>query len=205
MRRFAGRESSSGECDAAVTALLALGVVFSLVLAGCGDEDLFGIDPALREGSSRIWEVSAPGFPEAYDFFASRRLFLGSGEIGQGLGDVFLDGAAGSTQVRLRSLSSLLRAEPSHAVEIRDLGPVEFETLGEVPLDGYTSSEDTVGVEILEGHVYALRIIRSALDPTFGKVLARTVGTTGGSPDAQFVDFDFVVQVQPGNPRFEDD
>jgi hypothetical protein len=173
--------------------------------AACGDEDLFGIDPALREGSGRIWELPAPGFPEAYDFFAPRRLFLGSGEIGQGLGDVFLDGAPGSTQVRLRSVSSFLRAEASHAVEIRDLGPVDFAALDQVPLDGYTSSEDSVGVEIVQGHVYALRIIRSALDPNFGKLHARAVGTTDGGPDAQFLDFDFVVQVQPGNPRFEED
>ncbi|HEY7529113.1 MAG TPA: hypothetical protein VIC56_00365 [Gemmatimonadota bacterium] len=183
------------------------GVILAVLTlaAACGDDDLFDIDPDLREGSGRIWEIPAPGLPEAYDFFASRRLFLGSGEIGPGLGDVFLDGVTGSTDVRLRSISSFLRAEPSHAVEIRDLGPVDFAGLGEVPLDGYVSSEDSIGVQIVEGHVYALRIVRSALDPNFGKLLARAVGTTDGGPDAQYLDFDFVVQVQPGNPRFEED
>jgi hypothetical protein len=82
---------------------------------------------------------------------------------------------------------------------------VDFAGLGEVPLDGYVSSEDSIGVQIVEGHVYALRIVRSALDPNFGKLLARAVGTTDGGPDAQYLDFDFVVQVQPGNPRFEED
>ncbi len=179
-------------------ALFALGVL----AAGCGGDDNL-LSPGLREGSARIWEVSAQDFPSGFDVVAERRLFLGSGDISSALGDFFLDGPPGSTDLRLRSLASLLRAEPVHPVGLQDLGAIDFEGLDVAPDDGYTESEDSTGVAVVAGHVYVLRITRSSIDDNFAKLIVDSVGSTNGSADRQFIDFRFVAQTEPGNQRFD--
>ena len=185
--------------------LRALTAGLALLGAGCGEGDPLGnLRPEVREGGGRIWEVSAEQLPSAFDIVSGRRLFLGSGDIGPTAGDIFLEGTPGSTELRLRSVASLLRAQASHAVELQDLGEVDFATLEGVPDDGdYLDSEDSTGVAAVQGHVYALRIRRSELPPNFAKLVIDAVGTTADDPDQQFIDFRFAVQIQPGNPRFD--
>jgi hypothetical protein len=183
-----------------LAARLAGCAAMGLLLAGCGEGDPFGaVTPNVREGSARIWEVSAEDLPSAFDLVTGQRLFLGSGDVGATLGDVFLDGAPGAVELRLRSVASLLRAEAAHAVEIRDLGEVDFEDVREVPEEGYTASEDSLGVTVAAGHVYALRLRRSELGFNFAKLVVDAVGSTGDDPDRQFIDFRFAVQIRPGD------
>lgn len=176
-----------------------------LALPACGEGDPFGVAPDVQQGSGRIWEVAAGDLPSAFDVLTGRRLFLGDGDISSAMGDFFLDGTPGSTELRLRSVVSLLRGEAAHLVELQDLGAIDFDTLGEVPPDGYLPAGDTNGVPVVPGHVYALRITRSALDPNSAKLVVDAVSSTGDSPDRQFIDFRFAVQVQPGNRRFEEE
>lgn len=174
-------------------------------LLGCGEEDPFqDVRPNVREGGGRIWEVSAEELPGAFDVFNGRRLFLGGGGVADS-GDVFLDGPPGSTELRLRSVASLLRAEPAHQVEVQDVGPIDFGALFEIPEEGYVEASDTVGVAVVAGHVYALRIRRTELGPNAAKLVVDVVGATGEDLDRQFIEFRFAVQTQPGNPRFEED
>ncbi len=178
------------------------GLALLCALAGaCGDGDLVGnIRPDVREGSGRIWEVAAPDLPSAFDVFSGRRLFLGGGDINATQGDVFLQAVAGTGELRLRSIASLLRLESVHAVEIQDLGPVDFGALQEVPDRGYVASEDSTGVGVVPGHVYALSIRRSNLGANFAKLI---VDAVGGTPPARFIDFHYVFQLQPTNRGFE--
>lgn len=180
---------------------LVTAVLLGGLAAACGDEDLVGnIRPEVREGSGRIWEVAALDLPTAFDVFSGRRLFLGSGDINANLGDVFLEAVLGTGDLRLRSIASLLRLEDVHAVEIQDLGPVDFDSLEGVPDGGYVASEDSTGVVAIPGHVYALSIQRSNLGANFAKLV---VDAIGGTPPARFIDFHYVVQVQPTNRSFE--
>jgi hypothetical protein len=185
--------------------LIRLPVLLLAIATGCGEEDLLGTRPRLRQGSSRIWEVSAADLPSAFDVFNGRRLFLGGGDVGPVSGDIFLDGsAAGGPGLRLRSVASLLRAGVTPLAEIRDLGPVAFEELREVPDEGYHDAADTTGAAVVEGHVYALRLRRSELAPNYAKLVVDRIGSSSaGGP--RFVDLRFVVQVQPGNRRFEEE
>jgi hypothetical protein len=176
-------------------------VMLGALAAACGGDDNL-LSPGLRDGTARIWEVSAQDFPSAFDVVAERRLFLGSGDINSSLGDFFLDGPVGSTDLRLRSIASLLRLEPVHAVRFQDLGTIDFEALETAPQEGYTDSEDPNGVGAFEGHVYVMRITRSGIDDNFAKLIVDSIGSTDGDIDRQFIDFRFVVQTEPGNPRF---
>lgn len=167
----------------------------------CGDEDPLGtVEPDVVEGADRIWEVAAADRPSAFDVLAGRRLFLGSGEVGAALGDVFLDSVGG--ELRLRPISGLVRLLAVHQVEIQDLGPVSFDTLVELPTDGYEEANDEDGVAVVQGHVYALRIRRSQLGDNFG---AFSVDAVAGDPGARFVEFRYAAQAQLGNPRLEEE
>lgn len=187
-----------------VLRLLPLAAAALVGLAACGEGDPFGVDPNVNEGSSRIFEVTAPDLPSAFDLFSGRRLFLGSGDVDAGSGDFFLDGASQSSDLRLRSIASLVTGETTHQLEIQDLGAVDFDGLSEVPDDGYLEAEDTTGVAAVQGHVYAIRVVRSTLGPNYAKLVIDTVGATGPGFERQFVDFRFALQVQPDNRGFED-
>jgi hypothetical protein len=177
-----------------------------LLLLGCGDEDPFGdIRADIREGSARIWEASAADLPGAFDFLSGRRLFLGSGDINENAGDIFLDGPPGATELRLRSVAGLIRTEPTHLVELQDLGLVDFASVDEAPEDGYLEARDTTGVAAVAGHVYVLRITGADFAERFAKIVIETLDNTAGSPDRQFIDFRYALQVQPGNRSFTDD
>ncbi|MFN2432566.1 MAG: hypothetical protein ABR599_07090, partial [Gemmatimonadota bacterium] len=103
----------------------------------------------------------------------------------------------------LRSISSLVRGFATHQVALRDLGAIDFDGLDEVPADGYVDEEDSTGVAIVQGHVYALRIQSTTLPPNFAKLVVDAVGGTAGP--VRFIDFRYALQIQPGNPRFEDE
>ncbi len=178
-------------------------LVLGLAAAGCSGGDEALLSPGLREGTVRLWEVSEPTLPNAFDVFSGRRLFLGSGDISASFGDFFVDGAPGSTDLRLRSIASLLLAEPVHLVGLQDLGPIDFDGLEMAPSDGYLDSEDSTGVSVVEGHVYVLRIRRTNIGDNFAKLVVDGVGGTEGDPDSQFIDFHYVIQTEPGNRRFD--
>ena len=180
-------------------ALLLLG----LTAAGCGGGNEALLSPGLRDGTVRIWEVSQPTLPNAFDTFSGRRLFLGSGDINLSTGDFFVDGPAGSSDLRLRSIASLLLAEPVHPVGLQDLGAIDFDALEMAPSDGYLDSEDSTGVSVVEEHVYVLRITRTRSGDNFAKLEVDGVGGTEGDPDSQFIDFHYVIQTEPGNRRFD--
>lgn len=175
-----------------------------LLVAACGDGGLRTVTPDLLDGGNRIWEVAAQDLPSAFDVFSGRRLFLGSGDIGGELGDIFVEAVPGTGELRLRSVASLLRLQATHGVEIQDLGPVDFSALDEVPDDdNYTESEDSSGAIVVPLHVYALRITRTGAGPNFAKLIVDGVG--GEVPGRRFIDFRYVFQVQPGNRRFEEE
>jgi hypothetical protein len=183
--------------------VLGLAAVAALLVTACGDEDPFDLSPGLREGSARIFEVAAENLPSAFDLVSERRLFLGSGDISESLGDIFLEGGTGLADLRLRSISSLLRAEATHAVELLDLGEVDFDELLEAADEGYVAAEDSTGVAAVAGHVYTLRIRRSELAPNFAKLIVDQIGAE--TPGRRFIDFRYVVQTEPGNRRFEEE
>ncbi|MBA2565254.1 MAG: hypothetical protein H0V09_07500 [Gemmatimonadetes bacterium] len=167
---------------------------------------MFGVDPQVRAGNSRVWELAATDLPSAFDLFTGRRLFLGSGDIGSTEGDVFLTGPPGSTDLRLRSIASLLRAEASHVVGLQDLGAIDFDSLGEAPEDGYVDAEDSSGVRVEQGHVYVLSVVRPSVGaPNYAKLVVDAVGSSGAGPDRQFVDFRYAVQLQPGNRGLDEE
>ncbi|HEY7462290.1 MAG TPA: hypothetical protein VIC59_10500 [Gemmatimonadota bacterium] len=178
-------------------------LLLGLAAAGCSSGNEALVSPGLRNGMVRLWEVSEPTLPNALDVFSGRRLFLGSGDVTANFGDFFVDGAPGSTDLRLRSLASLLLAESVHVVGLQDLGAIDFDGLVTAPSDGYLDSEDSTGVSVVAGHVYVLRITRTNAGDNFAKLVMDGIGGVEGDPDSQFIDFHYVIQTEPGNRRFD--
>ena len=183
--------------------LLVLGAI---LLAACDDENPFrNTTPQVFEGEAQLWELGLPAFPSGWDFASAQRIFVGTDEIGGSTGSFLLDTRPNGTLV-FRAFSTFL-APGLSAVRtgIQDLGAVPFESVEEVPEDGYSEVDDANGVAVETGHVYAFRISRSQggiVPINYAKLAVLEVGTEfPGQPASRFARFRWAYQIQPLNRR----
>ncbi|MGH7571045.1 MAG: hypothetical protein ACREMK_04280 [Gemmatimonadota bacterium] len=181
-------------------------VALLLLIAGLGcDEDnpFRNVASVVSTGESQVWELALPGFPSAWDFPTEQRLFIGAGGFSSTLGNWVLDGRADGTLI-LRPFSSLVEFALVRT-GIQDLGPIEFDSVIEVPEAGYSAVDDSTGVAVVEGHVYAFRISRisSGVIPiNYAKLRIIEAGTEFlDDPRSRFVRFEWSYQSQPLNRR----
>ena len=196
MRRRNGRAS-----------LLAIFAV--ALLAACDDDNPFqNTEPEVIEGQDQVWEMGLPSFPSGWDFSTARRIFVGTDEVGGGDGTFLLDERPDGTLV-FRPFSTFVAPGLSRVrTGIRDLGTVSYESVEEVPDDGYSDVNDSAGVAVLPGHVYAFRISQqqgSVVPVNYAKLEAVQVGTEfPEDPESRFVVFRWAYQLQPSNRRVVD-
>ncbi|HET6361059.1 MAG TPA: hypothetical protein VFH11_03275 [Gemmatimonadota bacterium] len=183
--------------------LLVLGAT---LLAACDDENPFrNTTPQVFEGESQLWELGLPAFPSGWDFASGQRIFVGTDEIGGSTGAFLLDARPNGTLV-FRAFSTFLAPGLSGVrTGIQDLGAVPFESVEEVPEDGYSDVDDAAGVAVETGHVYAFRISRTQggiVPINYAKLAVLEVGTEfPGQPASRFARFRWAYQVQPLNRR----
>lgn len=176
----------------------------ALVLAACDEENPFqNTEPRVLSGDSQVWELGLPAFPSGWDFFSGTRIFVGTDEISGGSGTFILDSRVDGTLV-FRPFSTLLPSGLSSTrTGIQDLGAVPWESVEEVPGDGYSDVSDSTGVAVVSGHVYAFRISRpqgTIIPINFAKLQVIEVGTeVPGQPGSRFARFRWAYQVQPLN------
>ena len=176
----------------------------ALVFAACDEENPFQTTtPQVVSGESQVWELDLPAFPSGWDFFTGARIFVGTDEISGGSGAFILDSRVDGTLV-FRSFSTLVPSGLSVTrTGIQDLGAVPWESVEDVPGDGYSDVNDSTGVAVLQGHVYAFRLSRpqgTIVPINFAKLQVIEVGTeVPGQPGARFARFRWAYQVQPLN------
>jgi hypothetical protein len=198
-RRVADRWTPEGSRRLAV--LLA---ALLLAAPGCDEDNPFrNISDEVSTGSSQVWEFSLAGFPSAFDFPTEQRFFVGEGGFASSIGNFVLDGRDDGTLI-LRPFSSLVDFTLSRT-GIQDLGPVDFDAVLEAPESGYIAVDDSAGVPVVAGHVYAFRITRlqSGVVPiNYAKLLVLETGIEiPEDPQSRFVRFDWTYQNQPQNRR----
>jgi len=175
-----------------------------LAVSGCDEDNPFrNISDEVSTGSSQVWEFSLAGFPSAFDFPTEQRFFVGEGGFASSLGNFLLDERDDGTLI-LRPFSSLVDFTLTRT-GIQDLGPVDFDALLEAPESGYIAVDDSAGVPVVAGHVYAFRITRlqsGAIPINYAKLLVLETGTEfPDDPRSRFVRFDWSYQNQPQNRR----
>lgn len=185
------------------------GVVLLAVAAlACDDDNPFrNVTPDVTTGESQVWELSLSGFPSGWDFATAERLFIGTGGFGSSRGSWLLDARPDGTLI-LRSFSSLTDFTLVRT-GIQDLGPIDFDTVIEVPDGGYSSVDDSTGVPVVEGHVYAFRVsllTSGAIPINFAKLRIIEAGPEfADDPRSRFVRFEWSYQRQPLNRRVVED
>lgn len=183
-----------------------LAVFAALTLAACGDENPFRTtSPQVFGGENQVWELGLAAFPSGWDFAFAQRIFVGTDEIGGSTGAFLLDARTDGTLV-FRPFSTFLAPGLSGVrTGIRDLGAVPYESVEEVPESGYSDVNDSAGVAVQSGHVYAFRITRSQggiVPINYAKLGVIEVGTEfPGQPGSRFTRFRWAYQVQPLNRR----
>ena len=186
-----------------------LAILAAALLAACDDDNPFqSIEPEVIEGEDQVWELGLPSFPSGWDFSTARRIFVGTDEIGGGDGTFLLDARTDGTLV-FRPFSTFVVPGLSRIrTGIRDLGSVPYESVDEVPDDGYSDVSDSAGVAVEPGHVYAFRISHqqgTVVPVNYAKLEAVQVGTEfPGDPQSRFVIFRWAYQLQPSNRRVVD-
>jgi hypothetical protein len=181
-------------------------VLVAALLAACDDENPFrNTTPQVFEGESQLWELGLPAFPSGWDFASAQRIFVGTDEIGGSTGTFLLDARPNGTLV-FRAFSTFLAPGlTSVRTGIQDLGAVPYESVEEVPEDGYSDVDDAAGVPVEAGHVYAFRISRSQagiVPINYAKLAVLEVGSEfPGQPGSRFARFRWSYQVQPLNRR----
>lgn len=182
------------------------GLLAALLLgaAGCDEDNPFrNVSDEVSTGTSQIWELSLAGFPSGFDFPTEQRIFVGEGGFASSLGNFLLDERDDGTLI-LRPFSSLVDFTLART-GIQDLGAVDFDALLEAPESGYIAVEDSAGVPVLAGHVYAFRITRlssGAVPINYAKLVVLETGTEfPEDPRSRFVRFDWAYQNQPLNRR----
>ena len=180
-----------------------------LLIAGLGcDEDnpFRNVSSIVTTGESQVWELSLSGFPSAWDFPSAQRIFIGADGFSSSVGNWLLDARSDGTLI-LRPFSSLVPVALTRT-GIRDLGPVDFHSVIEVPDNGYSAIDDSTGVPVVEGHVYAFRISRlsaGVIPINYAKVRIIEAGTEfSDDPRSRFVRFEWSYQSQPLNRRVEE-
>lgn len=175
-----------------------------IAAAGCDEGNPFrNVSDEVSAGTSEIWELSLSGFPSGFDFPTEQRLFVGEGGFASSLGNFLLDERDDGTLI-LRPFSSFVDFTGTRT-GIQDMGPVDFDALLEAPESGYISVEDSAGVPVLAGHVYAFRITRlqsGAVPINYAKLVILETGTEfPADPRSRFVRFEWAYQNQPLNRR----
>ena len=187
-----------------IVGLLVLAV--AVAFAACDDENPFrNTSPQVFEGENQLWELGLPAFPSGWDFASAERIFVGTDEIGGTTGSFLLDARPNGTLV-FRAFSTFLAPGLSGVrTGIQDLGAVPYESVDEVPDGGYSEVDDSTGVAVEAGHVYAFRISRSQggiVPINYAKLTVLEVGTEfPGEPGSRFARFRWAYQVQPLNRR----
>ena len=175
-----------------------------LATAACDEDNPFrSVSDEVSTGTSQIWELSLTGFPSGFDFPTEQRIFIGEGGFASSLGNFLLDERGDGTLIP-RPFSSLVDFTVART-GIQDLGPVDFDALLEAPESGYIAVEDSAGVPVVAGHVYAFRITRlqaGAVPINYAKLVVLETGTEfPADPRSRFVRFDWAYQNQPLNRR----
>jgi hypothetical protein len=184
-------------------AILPVVAALAVATTACEEDNLFrNTSPFVLESSSQVWQVGLGGFPSAFDFASARRSFVGAEPIGAFDAAWVLDERADGTLV-FKPFSALAPGASLVRVGIQDLGAVPFESVVEVPEQGYSAVDDSTGVAVVEGHVYAFRISRvtgTIVPINYAKLLATDVGQQfPDDPDSRFIRFEWAYQVQPLN------
>ncbi|HEY7471031.1 MAG TPA: hypothetical protein VIE68_01665 [Gemmatimonadota bacterium] len=183
-----------------------LPILVAASLAACDEGNPFrNTTPQVFSGEDQIWELGLASFPSGWDFSTAQRIFVGTDEINGGDGSFLLDARSDGTLV-FRSFSTFLAPGLSNVrTGIRDLGAIPYESVEEVPDGGYSDVNDSTGVAVQAGHVYAFRITQEQggiLPINYAKLEAIQVGTQfPGQPQSRFVVFRWAYQVQPLNRR----
>ena len=176
----------------------------ALAFAACDEENPFQTtEPRVVDGENQVWELDLPAFPSGWDFFTATRIFVGTDEISGGSGAFVLDSRVDATLV-FRPFSTLFPSGLSVTkTGIQDLGAVPWESVEEVPGNGYSDVNDSTGVAVLSGHVYAFRLSRqqgTIVAVNYAKLQVTEVGTeVPGQPGSRFARFRWAYQVQPLN------
>lgn len=185
---------------------LVLAILAAQALAACDDENPFrNTAPRVEVGETQVWELGLPAFPSGWDFPGAQRIFVGTDEFGSSTGTFVLDARSEGTLV-FRPYSTFL-APGLSAVRtgILDLGTAPFESIEEVPEGGYSDVNDSTGVAVQQGHVYAFRITRQQgqiVPINYAKLVVVQVGSEfPEEPRSRFVRFRWAYQVQPLNRR----
>ncbi|MDX1623997.1 MAG: hypothetical protein R3199_08445 [Gemmatimonadota bacterium] len=187
-------------------ALVALALLVALA-AACEEENPFRNQPAIvTSGMDRVWELDLDGFPSGFDFTTGTRFFVGTTEPRTSSGSWVLAARADGTLV-FRAFSTLAPRLSLVRTGIQDLterqGVRSFEAVTEVPGDGYSASDDSTGVAVVEGHVYAFQIrrIRPGFAPiNFAKLEVVSVEREfPDDPRSRSVRFRWAYQTQPLN------
>ena len=183
-----------------------LPVLAALTVGACGDENPFrNTTPQVFDGESQLWELGLPAFPSGWDFASAQRIFVGTDEIGGSTGAFLLDARTDGTLI-FRPFSTFLAPGLSGVrTGIQDLGTVPFESVEEVPESAYSDVNDSAGVVVQLGHVYAFRITRTqggVIPINYAKLGVIEIGTEfPAQPGSRFARFRWAYQVQPLNRR----
>jgi hypothetical protein len=185
-----------------------LAVLAALASTACDDENPFrNTTPQVFGGENQIWELGLPAFPSGWDFSSAQRIFVGTDEIGGGTGAFLLDARADGTLVFRPFSTFVVPGVSGVRTGIQDLGAVPYESVEEVPEGGYSDVNDSAGVAVQPGHVYAFRITRQQggiVPINYAKLGVIEVGTEFPGQPSRFVRFRWSYQVQPLNRRVVD-
>ncbi|MFN2382723.1 MAG: hypothetical protein ABR559_00510 [Gemmatimonadota bacterium] len=173
-----------------------VGLLALVVLAAdCGEDNPFrGFPLEVTSGSSEVWQLGLSGLPSAFDIPTGVQLFIGPIDVRSGIGTFVLDERTDGT-LGLWAYSTAVSGLSQVRTGIRDLGAVSFTALETVPESGYSAPDDSLGVPVVAGHTYALRIARPAgsiLQTNYAKLEVTAVGSG-------FIQFRWAYQAQPLN------
>lgn len=182
-----------------------LAALAALPSTACDDENPFrNTSPDVFGGENQIWELGLPAFPSGWDFGSAQRIFVGTDEISGSDGAFVLDARPDGTLVFRPFSTFVVPGVSAVRTGIQDLGAVPYESVEEVPEGGYSDVNDSAGVAVEPGHVYAFRITRQQggiVPINYAKLGVIEIGTEFPGQQSRFVRFRWSYQVQPLNRR----
>jgi hypothetical protein len=182
-----------------------LAALAALPSTACDDENPFrNTSPDVFGGENQIWELGLPAFPSGWDFGSAQRIFVGTDEISGSDGAFVLDARPDGRLVFRPFSTFVVPGVSAVRTGIQDLGAVPYESVEEVPEGGYSDVNDSAGVAVESGHVYAFRITRQQggiVPINYAKLGVIEIGTEFPGQPSQFVRFRWSYQVQPLNRR----
>jgi hypothetical protein len=182
-----------------------LAALAALPSTACDEENPFrNTSPDVFGGENQIWELGLPAFPSGWDFGSAQRIFVGTDEISGSDGAFVLDARPDGTLVFRPFSTFVVPGVSAVRTGIQDLGAVPYESVEEVPEGGYSDVNDSAGVAVQPGHVYAFRITRQqggVVPINYAKLGVIEIGTEFPGQQSRFVRFRWSYQVQPLNRR----